>query len=563
MKILGLACFDHDSAACVVCDGRIVAAAREERFNHHRGTTELPLNAINHCVQDAGLSLLDLDQVAFYEKPYLRFHREVLSHLRTWPFSFGSFLRSMPPWLRDRLVLPMVLKNELGFEGQVLFFKHHLSHAASAFLPSPHEQAAIITCDGVGEWASMSYGVGRGQKIEIQKELLFPSSLGLLQQAVADFLGYGADGRDAVVALAARGEAERFEPQFACLLRTAGDGSFRLDPSYLRLVGARRYSRRFVKLFGAPRVPDGELQQRHLDLAAALQQATEQILLGAARHVHQVTGMEALCVAGSGFLNCATNMQILRRSPFSQLFIQPAAGDAGGALGAALLAATMNQQRLYPQIDTYLGPQFFAEETRTAVVNSGMPHRQLQGGELVMEAARRVQQGELLGWFQGRQEFCHRGLGHRAILAHAHDVEQIQRVNRLLRREPRSPLACLVIEQRAAEFFDLDHPSPHGLLAPSVRQAARDRVPAVIHADGTARVQTINPEQDPLLHQLLDQLQTRGCAPVLLQSSLAPPGEPLVNSPGEALEALDELGLDRLIVGEFVVSRATAPAPPD
>ncbi len=559
MNILGLAIHSHDSAASLVQGSTVVSAAQEERFSRVENTSEFPINAINYCVQAAGLSLLDLDHVAFSAQPYLEFYRVVLAHLRAWPFSLPTFLRTIPHWLQDRLVLPMVLKSELGFEGQVLFIKHHLSHAASAFLPSPFEEAAIVTSDGVGEWAAMTYGVGRGHQIEILKEIKYPSSLGLLYAAVTSYLGYRAHrDEDTVMGLAAQGEPV-YQEQFAQLVHVAHDGSFHMDPRFWDINwGDRLYGRRFVELFGPPRSPGDELEQRHADMAATVQRVVEEALLAVTRHVHQVTGMDSLCLAGGTFLNSVANQRILEESPFRRLFIQPAAGDAGGSLGAALYAGAslLDRRRDYCMTSAYLGPGFSGEEARTAVINSGLPHVELEEDELVEEVARLVAGGELVGWVQGRVAFGPRALGNRTILGDPRDARLREQIGSKVRPlEGASPLALMVQEEKAEEFFCPGQPSPFMLLAPRIREDRRDVIPAAAHPDGTARVQTVNSQSNRLLYLLLRAFGALTGVPVLINTSFKRSGEPMVCTPRDAIDCFQETDLDHLVIGMYLVTR--------
>ena len=562
MNILGLASYSRDSAASLVQGGTVVSAAQEERFSRVERTSAFPINAINYCVQEAGLSILDLDTVAFNEQPYLELYRVVLAHLRSWPSSLSTFLRAIPHWLQDRLVLPMVLKNELGFEGQVLFIKHHLSHAASAYLPSPYEEAAIITSDGVGEWAAMTYGVGRGDQIEILKEIKYPSSLGLLYAAVTNYLGYRAHHDEGtVMGLAVQGEPT-YQEHFGQLLHVADDGSFHVDPRFFDITwGDRLYGRRFVELFGPARKPGDVLQQRHADMAATLQQVLEETLLAVAHHVHQVTGAENLCLAGGTFLNCVANQRILEESPFRRLFVQPATGDAGSALGAALYtgATLLGSGRDRARTSAHLGPGFSGEEARTAVINSGLPYEELEEEELVEEVARLVANRKLVGWVQGRLEFGPRALGNRSILGDPRDAGLKEMIGGKVRPlDAASPLALLVLQERAAEFFHPGQPSPFMLLAPRVREERRDAILAAVRSDDTAWVQAVDGQSNPLLHRLLRAFEALTGVPALTNTSFRRSGEPIVCTPRDAVDCFIETGLDHLALGRYLVSRTAA-----
>ena len=559
MNILGLSCFYHDSAAALVRDGQLCAAVQEERFDRQKNSSAFPINAINHCVQASGLSFLDLDTVGFYEKPYLKFLRVVMSHLRSWPWSYRTFMQSMPHWLSDRLVLPMLLKKELGFEGDVLFVKHHLSHAASAFLPSPFEHAAILTADGVGEWATTCWGSGRGSEITVRQELSYPHSLGLLYTALTTYLGYRAhEGEGTVMGLAATGEPSMWA-QFDEILHVADDGSFALDPRYLDINrGARMFSRRLVKLLGPPRKYEDPLDQRHRDVAATLQAVVEDALLAMARHVHRQTGEADLCLAGGTFLNCVANQRILEETPFERVFIQPASGDAGGSVGVSLfLACTLpGGEREYAMEHPYLGPGYSDDEIRRAILAAGLTPDRFDEPELLRRTVELVGQGQVVGWFQGKLELGPRALGHRTILGDPRHAATKDRINHKVKhREPFRPFAPLVTDEEAADFFELSHPSPFMLLAPRVRPEVREVIPAVTHTDGTARVQTVSAETTPRLHALLGEAKAQLGVPVLINTSFNRNGEPIVCSPTDAITCYQETGMDSLVLGDYLLQK--------
>ena len=561
MNILGLSCHYHDAAACRVIDGALSHAAQEERFDRRKNSAEFPLRAANACVQAAGASLMDLDAVGFYEKPYLKFLRVLTGHVRAFPWSYPAFIRTIPRWLQDRLVLPLLVSSELGFDGDVLFINHHLSHAASAFLPSPFERAAIITCDGVGEWATTSIGSGEGSRVGLLKELRYPSSLGLLYSAVTTYLGFKANEQEGtVMGLAAQGRP-RFAEGLSRVVDLAPDGSFRVDQRYLGINrGLRMYSRRFVKLFGPERQPGAPLEERHADMAASLQQLVEQAVVALARHAHEVTGLPDLCLAGGTFLNCVANSRIQQDAPFERVFIQPAAGDAGGALGVALYLSNClyGEPRGAPMAHAYLGPEYSNDQIRRAIHVSQLEAALLRDDELEGQVAGLLARGKVVGWFQGRMEFGPRALGNRSILADPRDPAIKQRINTLVKqREPFRPFSPVLPEERAAEFFELSGPSPFMLLAPRVRPEAREAIPAVIHDDGTARVQTVSRQTNPRLHSLLGQFEALSGVPVLLNTSFNRRGEPLVCTPDDALCCYRDSGMEALVMGNYLLEKMT------
>ncbi len=497
--------------------------------------------------------------MAYYEKPYLKFHRVILSHLRAWPASLPTFLRTLPGWLQDRLVVPLLLKKELGFSGEVFFIKHHLSHAASAFLASPYDQAAILTADSVGEWATATWGQGRGSEITLRAEQRFPHSLGLLYTALTTYLGYEAHGGEGkVMGLAGLGEPRLVE-QLRQVVHVLPDGSFRVDPRYLDVpAGRRMYSRRLVRLLGPPRAPGEEVSQRHRDVAASLQQLTEEILVAMARHVHAQTGLPRLCLAGGVFLNCVANARLLEQTPFEEIFVPPATGDCGGAVGAALYVhCALKGLPRQPQPElAYLGPAFSEEEIRTALVNRGLPFARLEEEALLRATVQLLEAQQVVGWFQGRMEIGPRALGNRSILADPRQAAMKDAVNaRVKHREAFRPFAPAVLQEQAAAYFELRQPSPYMLLSPRVRPARRAEIPAVTHVDGSARVQTVSAQGNPLFYRLLQAFAASTGVPVLLNTSFNRNGEPIVCTPQDAAAAFAETEMDALVIGPFLVRR--------
>jgi len=560
VNILGVSCYYHDSAACVVKEGRVVSAAQEERFNRVKNSPDFPSGAINYCVQSAGISFGDIDLVAFFEKPYLKFSRIVLSHLRAYPFSLRNFLQTTPHWLQERLIFPLVLEKEMAYKGRTLFIKHHLSHAASAFLVSPFDKAAILTCDGLGEWATMTRGRGQGRDIEVEKEIRYPHSLGLLYAAVTTYLGFRANRDEGkVMGLAAYGKSEYLD-KFRQIIRTRPDGSFFIDESYFGFNrGTRMFSGRFVRMFGRPRREREPLEQRHYDMAASLQAFTEQVLVSAARDLHKSAGSDNLCMAGGVFLNCVANEKIKEETPFKDVFIQPAAGDSGGAMGAAIFAynSVMKNPRRYVMENAYLGPGFTAPEIERALSGRGIAFRRLGRDEAAAYAAEKIAGGKIVGWFQGRMEFGPRALGNRSILADARDPNIKQKLNsRVKKRESFRPYAPSVLEEKAGDYFEMDGLSPFMLLAPRVKAGKAGVIPGVTHEDGTARVQTVSRKENPLFWSVIMEFDRLTGVPLVVNTSFNLRGEPIVRSPEEAADCYMKSGMDCLVIGNCVAEKA-------
>lgn len=557
-RVLGLSCFYHDAAACLMRDGRVSAAAQEERFTRRKNDADFPIQAIDYCLREGGITARDLDAIVFYEKPYLKLSRALAGHLRGFPRTYASFRRSMPRWLHDRLTLPLDLRSGLGFEGRTYFIKHHLAHAASAFLPSGFEEAAILTADSVGEWATATRGRGAGGKVRVEAEILFPDSLGLLYSAVTAFLGFELnEGEGTVMGLSAHGRPS-FLRRLREIVSVRADGSFALDQSYFDFYGGEAmHSPRFVEAFGPARVPGAPLTDRDRDLAASLQALIEDILVRLARDLRARTKSDSLCLAGGVFLNCAANQKILENAGFKRLFVQPAAGDAGGALGAAAFVShSLWGLPRPPAMDPYLGPAFTAASARRALAAAGLSGRELPEDELCRAAAAAIARGGVVGWVQGRMELGPRALGNRSILGDPRGARTKDLINaRVKGREEFRPFAPAVLAERAAEFFHLDAPSPFMLLAPRVREEKKALIPAATHVDGTARVQTVARELNPRFHRLLKAFDEAAGVPVLVNTSFNRRGEPIVCSPEDAVACFKETGLDALVLGDLFVER--------
>ncbi|MDD5224883.1 MAG: carbamoyltransferase [bacterium] len=591
MKILGLSAFYHDSAACLVEDGVIIAAAQEERFTRQKHDFNFPVNAIGYCLQAGGVRGTDLDCVAFYDKPLVKFERLLESYLAFAPRGIASFLQAMPVWLKQKLWLPDLVRKGLdGYAGKILYPEHHESHAASAFFPSPFPEAAFLTLDGVGEWATTTYGVGRGNRVEIMGEIKYPHSLGLLYSAFTYYLGFKVNsGEYKVMGLAPYGE-----PRYADLIRRElvdirADGSFRLNLRYFNYcVGLTMTNRRFDRLFdGPPRKPETEITQKQMDLAASIQEVTGEIMLKAARHVRKVTGMKHLCLAGGVALNCVGNGKVLREGPFEDIWIQPAAGDAGGSLGAALYVWHQylgKPRKVEPGRDSQkassLGPEFSDDEIETFLKSRGAPFRKLGREELAREVAGLIAGNKVIGWFQGRMEFGPRALGARSILGDARSADIQLTMNLKIKfRESFRPFAPTVIREKAADWFELAGESPYMLLTAPVRREVRrelteeekkktgmdrlyinrSRIPAVTHLDYSARLQTVTREDNPLYYDLIREFeQLTGC-PVIVNTSFNVRGEPIVCSPGDAYVCFMRTGLDYLALGPYLLDKKSQP----
>ena len=581
MTILGISCWYHDAAACLLRDGEIVAAAQEERFTRRKHDAAFPVNAIRYCLGEAGIEASNLDRVVFYDKPFLKFERLLETYVAYAPVGIRSFVKAMPVWMKEKLWIPDLIRRELGYDGPILFPEHHLSHAASAFYPSPFDRAAVITTDGVGEWATTSYGVGNGARLELHAEQHFPHSLGLLYSAFTYFCGFRVNsGEYKLMGLAPYGEP-RFERQILDeLIDLRGDGSFRLNMRYFPYpAGLTMTGRRFERLFDGPRrEPEAPLTSREMDLARSVQMVTEEAILRMARHVHRETGERNLCLAGGVALNCVANGRLLREGPFEEIWVQPAAGDAGGALGAAYVAWHLHVGADRPAVSgdamrgSFLGPAFDDARIARAIEGQGLPLHRLEPAELPERVAERIAAGAVVGWFQGRMEFGPRALGARSILADPRGRDTQRRVNVQIKfRESFRPFAPAVPAERVQDWFDLDRESPYMLLVAPVRYArvhgeglgrlnqVESLIPAVTHVDGSARIQTVHPSTNPLFHRLLEAFEARTGCPVLVNTSFNVRGEPIVGSPEDAIRCFRQTHMDALVMGSYLLTRDDLP----
>jgi carbamoyltransferase len=585
-RILGISAFYHDSAAALVIDGRIVAAAQEERFTRVKHDHRFPINAVDYCLREGRISPDDLDYVGFYDKPLAKFDRLIETYVAFAPQSFRSWMTALPLWLKSKLHLQREMdrafRNE--YRGRYVFADHHESHAASAFFPSPFEEAAILTLDGVGEWSTATLGWGRGNRLEVTHEVRFPHSLGLLYSAFTQYLGFRVNsGEYKVMGLAPYGEP-RFKQQiYEHLIHARNDGSFWMDQSYFNYcAGMTMTSKRFHRLFGAPpRRPESMLTQRDMDLAASVQAVCEEIMLNCARHLHKLTGMKKLVLAGGVALNCVGNGKVLRNGPFDDIWIQPAAGDAGGALGVALLIwhHLLAQRRVVDSQDSQsgslLGPQFSNQEIIEFLTAVGASHHVLgDERELLDRVADLLVAGKVVGWFQDRMEFGPRALGARSIIGDARNASMQATMNVKIKfRESFRPFAPSVLAEDANEYFDIDRPSPYMLLVADVRtdrrqalndddhelmrrdadlrrrlNVVRSTIPAVTHVDYSARMQTVDEERNRRFYRLIRRFRDKTSCPVIVNTSFNIRGEPIVCTPQDAYRCFMGTNMDALVL---------------
>ncbi|CAN7181595.1 carbamoyltransferase family protein [Bosea sp. LjRoot237] len=592
MRILGISGLYHDSAAALVVDGRIEAAAQEERFTRRKHDADFPKHAVEYCLSVAGCGLDELDAVVFYDKPFIKFERLLETYLSFAPRGFTSFRMAMPLWLRDKLFQKQIIAKELkkfsaSFDVEkLLFTEHHLSHAASAFYPSPFEEAAVLTMDGVGEWATMTLAIGKGSDLKVHKELHFPHSLGLLYSAVTYYIGFKVNsGEYKVMGLAPYGEPRFASLMLEKLVDLKEDGSFQLDQSYFNYgVGLTMTNDRFAALFGEPvRGPEQLLTQFHMDMAASIQAVTEEIVLRLARSIRAETGQKNLCLAGGVALNCVANGKLLREGLFEGLWIQPAAGDAGGALGAALAGYHLfhGKPREVPvksdaMRGSYLGPEFSQAEIETELTAAGAKFAIMDEAAVVEATAQGLADGKAVGWMQGRMEFGPRALGGRSILGDPRSPAMQKTLNLKVKyRESFRPFAPSVLREDVADWFELDGDSPYMLLVADVREGLRRKmtteeqalfgidklnvprstIPAVTHVDYSARIQTVHAQTNPRYHQLISRFKALTGCPVVVNTSFNVRGEPIVCTPVDAFRCFMGSEIELLVVGNCLLRK--------
>ena len=586
MYILGISSYYHDSAACLLKNGKIIAAAQEERFSRKKHDQNFPSNAIKYCLSEAGINSSDLETVAFYDKPFLKFERILETYLAFAPKGLSSFLKAIPLWIKKKLWIKELIKEELNYSGTILFPEHHASHAASAFYASPYQDAAFLTMDGVGEWATTSYGIGNGNKMEMLADIKFPHSLGLLYSAITYYTGFRVNsGEYKVMGLAPYGEPKYKDLIYNHLIDVKEDGSFIMDMSYFNYsVGLTMTNQKFDNLFGGPpREPESELTQKEMDIARSVQEVTEEIVMKMAKHVRKTTKKKYLCLAGGVALNCVSNGKLLRSGLFDDIYIQPAAGDAGGALGCALIAWYQhlgNERNADGKNDfmkgAYLGPEFSNDEIKEYLDKKGYSYQKLEDKDLPGHIADLIADQKVIGWFQGRMEFGPRVLGARTIIGDSRSAETQKTINLKIKyRESFRPFAPSVREENISEYFDIDRPSPYMLLVADVYKdkrlkmtkeqegyfglkklnIARSEIPAVTHVDYSARIQSVSKQTNTRYHEMLTKFNEKyGCA-VVVNTSFNVRGEPIVCTPKDAYLCFMRTEMDYLILNNYLLKK--------
>ncbi|MFA5410479.1 MAG: carbamoyltransferase [Candidatus Omnitrophota bacterium] len=585
MNILGISAYYHDSAACLVREGEIIAAAQEERFTRKKHDFNFPINSIKWCLKEGEIDTSDLNFIVFYDKPFIKFERILETALTYAPSGIRQFIQAMPLWLKQKLWIPELIRKELNYKGKILFTEHHASHAASAFYPSPFNQAAFLTVDGVGEWDTASFGIGRNNNIEILENLRFPHSLGLLYSTFTYYAGFKVNsGEYKLMGLAPYGEPKYTDLIMDNLIDLKEDGSFKLDMKYFGYCnGLRMTNSRFERLFGGPaRRPETRITQKDMDIAASIQKVTEEIMLRMAHYVYKVTGQDKLCLAGGVALNCVGNGRILREGPFQEIWIQPASGDAGGALGAALLVwyKYLGNKRAVDgkkdkQKASLLGPSYSDCYIEDFLKKEGLSYQKISYSDIPQRVADLIIEGKIIGWFQGALEFGPRALGARSIIGDARSPQMQSRMNLKIKyRESFRPFAPTVLKDYVSDWFALDRESPYMLLVAPVRtdkqiklnspedakgfeklKVTRSRIPAVTHVDYSARVQTIQREDHPLYYDMINAFYRKTGCPAIINTSFNVRGEPLVCTPEDAFKCFMRTEMDYLVMGPFLLGK--------
>lgn len=586
MNILGISAFYHDSAACLVRDGAIISAVQEERFTRKKHDSSFPLHSINFCLDNSRLQVRDLDYIAYYDKPFITFERILETYLAHAPIGIRSFIKALPLWIKKKLWMKEVIRKELGYSGKIIFPEHHESHAASAFFPSPFQEAAFLTMDGVGEWTTASYGTGVDNRVSIHSEIKFPHSLGLLYSAFTYYTGFKVNsGEYKLMGLAPYGEPVYKDDILNNLIDIKEDGSFRMNMEYFNYcAGLTMTNDKFHDLFGGPpRKPESKLKQRHMDVARSIQEVTEEVVLRIGRHIRKETGQQFLCLAGGVALNCVANGRLLREGVFEDIWIQPAAGDAGAALGAALFVwhQYLENQRKADgirdfQSGSYLGPEFDSGFIIDYLNGKGVSYREIPRDQIPELVADLIADEKVIGWFQGKMEFGPRALGGRSIIGDARSPQMQETMNLKIKfRESFRPFAPSVLSERAGDFFQIDRESPYMLLVAPVRDeirremteeeqrrfgldklhVVRSSLPAITHIDYTARLQTVNGEYNPLYYRMIKKFDEKYGCPVIINTSFNVRGEPIVCTPDDAYTCFMRTNMDYLLLENILIEK--------
>jgi carbamoyltransferase len=560
MKILGISCFYHDSAAALVVDGLLKAAAGEERFTRLKHDPELPVNAVEFCLKRAGIEINDLDYIVFYDKPVTKFERIITGYMSTPVLSYKSFVLAAPVWLRRKLWVGHVIDKELGFKKEILHLTHHMSHAAGAFFCSPFEEAAILTVDGVGEWATASYGIGRNNRIELLKEMHYPHSVGLLYSAFTYYLGFQVNSAEyKVMGLAPYGKPDFQDLIEGKIVRICDDGSIFLNLDHFEFHYAQTMTgKKFDKLFGRPRrAPESPIEPFHENVAASIQAVLEKIVLKMATYVQETTKQKKLCLSGGVALNATANGKLVKSGLFDDIYSQPAAGDAGGAVGAALYAHhTLTKETKRHQPFFGIGPQYLDEEIKTFLESNSIPYRDEPLESQLELLAQRITDGHVAGIFQGAMEFGPRALGFRSIVADPRDNKMKEKINAAVKyREPFRPFAPAVLKEKTSKYFDCPNEAPYMIVNYTVHESKRNIIPAVTHVDNSSRIQTVAKEDNPVFYRLIEEFERLTGVPVLLNTSFNLRGYPIVNTPREAVETFCTGGIDFLLLNRYLLTK--------
>ncbi|MBI2581186.1 carbamoyltransferase [Candidatus Woesearchaeota archaeon] len=559
MNILGISCFYHDSSAALLQDGKIVAAAQEERWTRKKHDISFPENAIRYCLEQAGLTIDKVDAIGFYEKPLLKFERLLSSHIETFPKSYKAFVQALPSWITEKLRIPSLLRKRLRYDGKVFFVEHHMAHAASSFHVSPFEEAAIFTADGVGEWTTTTLGYGKGTEVTLLKELHFPHSLGLLYSSVTAYLGFKVNNDEyKVMGLAPYGKPTYYE-RFRKIIDVKEDGSYRLDMGYFTFhYGTRMLSKRFEEKFGPVRKKEAVVEERHKDIAASLQKVVEEVVFAAVNHLHELTKTKNLCLAGGVALNSVANGKLTRMTPFRNVYVPPAPSDPGAAVGAATVVYHMllGKPRSFVMNVADLGPGFSHDGIKSFLDNRSIAYKELPEKELVKTVAKLLWENNVVGWFQGRMEFGERALGNRSILANPCNPEMRDILNmKVKHREQFRPFAPVVAAEDARKYFEADIEVPFMSFVYPVRKEARKLLPAVTHVDGSGRLQTIRRKANQRYYDLLREFEKLSRVPILVNTSFNIRGEPIVMTPEHAYRCFTGTGIDYLAMDNFLIRR--------